>query len=324
MTITHEDDLDRLRAIGRIVADTLKAMTEAAEPGMTTRELDGIGRALLEREGAVPAPEASYGFPGATCISVNEAIAHGIPGDRRLIEGDILNIDVTVVLDGWHGDTSRMYAAGQPSTRASKLMDVTYDALMRGVRAVKPGATLGDLGECGLRGGDRRRGLVDRWHPPALCGVELLAGVGGGGVADVGRGRLDPHLLAAGAVGLVQRRDLEAGEIHVQGSRRVRHDIGRDVYGSFHVGVRHAAVHRRELLTAEEQPGRGAARSPRGSGTYASATWQPRPAPASRAPAQTASPWWSRPSSAPARRRLRRGRRRRCRRPPIRHRRRPG
>ena len=97
MTITNEDDLDGLKEIGRIVADTMQAMAKAMEPGMTTRELDGIGRALLERDGAASAPETTYDFPGATCISVNEEIAHGIPGDRVLAAGDLVNIDVSAV-----------------------------------------------------------------------------------------------------------------------------------------------------------------------------------------------------------------------------------
>ena len=91
MTITHHDELDGLKKIGRIVANTMQSMAAAMEPGMTTRELDGIGHALLEREGAVSAPRATYGFPGTTCISVNEEIAHGIPGERRLAAGDLVN-----------------------------------------------------------------------------------------------------------------------------------------------------------------------------------------------------------------------------------------
>lgn len=95
MTITKQDELEGMQAIGRIVANTLLAMARAMQPGMTTRELDQIGRAFLDREGAVAAPEASYGFPGATCISVNKEIAHGIPGDRALAQGDLINIDVS-------------------------------------------------------------------------------------------------------------------------------------------------------------------------------------------------------------------------------------
>lgn len=119
MTITHQDDLDGLTKIGRIVANTMHSMAAAMEPGMTTRELDDIGQDLLEREGAVSAPRATYNFPGATCISVNEEIAHGIPGDRRLADGDLLNIDVSASLEGYFADTGASFClgSGEPSLR---------------------------------------------------------------------------------------------------------------------------------------------------------------------------------------------------------------
>jgi methionyl aminopeptidase len=109
MTITHQDELDGLRRIGRIVANTMHSMAAAMEPGMTTRELDSIGHELLEREGAVSAPQATYGFPGTTCISVNEEIAHGIPGERRLAAGDLVNIDVSASLNGYFADTGASF-----------------------------------------------------------------------------------------------------------------------------------------------------------------------------------------------------------------------
>jgi methionyl aminopeptidase len=112
MTITNDADLDGLKKIGRIVARTMHSMAEAMEPGMTTRELDAIGRDLLERDGAESAPRMTYGFPGATCISVNEEIAHGIPGDRRLAKGDLVNIDVSASLDGYFADTGASFGLG--------------------------------------------------------------------------------------------------------------------------------------------------------------------------------------------------------------------
>lgn len=110
MTITREEELERLRDIGRIVANTLRAMARALEPGITTQELDEIGRACLEEAGAVSAPQATYDFPGATCISVNEEIAHGIPGARRLARGDLVNIDVSASKDGFFADTGASFA----------------------------------------------------------------------------------------------------------------------------------------------------------------------------------------------------------------------
>jgi methionyl aminopeptidase len=121
-------------------------ITPHVRPGVTTGELDQIIHDFMLSHGAVPATLNYRGYPKSTCISINHVVCHGIPGDRKLVDGDILNIDVTVILDGWFGDTSRMYAAGRPSTRARMLMDVTYQALMRGVQSVRPGATLGDVG----------------------------------------------------------------------------------------------------------------------------------------------------------------------------------
>jgi len=115
-------------------------------PGVTTGELDRICHDFILSHGATPAPLGYRGYPKSTCISINHVVCHGIPGDRRLVDGDILNIDVTVILNGWHGDTSRMYVAGRASTRARNLMDVTYRSLMLGVAAALPGATFGDIG----------------------------------------------------------------------------------------------------------------------------------------------------------------------------------
>lgn len=109
MTITNQDELDGLKEVGRVVANAMQSMAKTLEPGMTTRELDEIGRAHLEREGAVSAPEVTYGFPGATCISVNEEVAHGIPGDRILAAGDLVNIDVSASKNGYFADTGATF-----------------------------------------------------------------------------------------------------------------------------------------------------------------------------------------------------------------------
>ena len=109
MTITSQDELEGLKEIGRIVANAMQSMAKAMEPGMTTRELDEIGREILEREGATSAPETTYDFPGATCISVNEEVAHGIPGDRIIRAGDLVNIDVSASRDGYFADTGATF-----------------------------------------------------------------------------------------------------------------------------------------------------------------------------------------------------------------------
>ncbi len=146
ITIHTPADFVGMRAAGRLAAETLDMVAPHVNPGVTTAALDRLCHDFITAHGAIPAPLNYRGFPKSICTSLNHVVCHGIPGDRRLIDGDVLNIDVTVVLDGWHGDSSRMYAAGQPSTRAARLMDVTHEALMRGIAAVRPGATLGDVG----------------------------------------------------------------------------------------------------------------------------------------------------------------------------------
>jgi methionyl aminopeptidase len=146
ITIHMPEDFAGMREAGRLAAEALDMITPHVRPGVTTGELDEILHDFMLARRAIPATLNYRGYPKSSCISINHVVCHGIPGDRRLVDGDILNIDVTVILDGWFGDTSRMYAAGRPSTRARVLMDVTYQALMRGVQAVRPGATLGDVG----------------------------------------------------------------------------------------------------------------------------------------------------------------------------------
>ncbi len=146
ITIHTPGDFAGMRAAGRLAAETLDMIVPHVRPGVTTAELDQLCHDFILAHGATPAPLNYRGFPKSICTSINHVVCHGIPGERRLIDGDVLNIDVTVVLDGWHGDSSRMYAAGTPSTKAARLMDVTFESLLRGVAAVRPGATLGDVG----------------------------------------------------------------------------------------------------------------------------------------------------------------------------------
>ena len=135
-----------MRRAGRLAAETLDFITPYVKPGVTTDELDRLCHDFITKAGAVPAPLNYRGYPRSICTSVNHVVCHGIPGDRVLRDGDILNIDVTVILDGWHGDTSRMYLVGDVKLKARRLVDVTYEAMMRGIAAVKPGARLGDIG----------------------------------------------------------------------------------------------------------------------------------------------------------------------------------
>ena len=144
--IHSEADFDGMRAAGRLAAETLDMITPHVQVGVTTEALDRLIHDYTLARGAIPATLNYRGYPKSCCISINHVVCHGIPGDRRLQDGDVLNIDVTSIVDGWHGDTSRMYVAGTPSRRAAMLIDVTYDSLMRGLQAIRPGARVGDIG----------------------------------------------------------------------------------------------------------------------------------------------------------------------------------
>jgi methionyl aminopeptidase len=146
VTIENEDQLEKLRTIGRLVARTLTAMGEALEPGMTTKELDDLGRRLLEAEGARSAPEVTYNFPGATCISVGPDVAHGIPGDTVVKAGDLINIDVSAELDGYFGDTGASFSVPPTSARIERLCRDGRRAMWTGIRAVKAGGQLNEIG----------------------------------------------------------------------------------------------------------------------------------------------------------------------------------
>jgi methionyl aminopeptidase len=146
ITIHRPEDFAGMRAAGRLAAECLDMIAPHVKPGVSTGTLDKVCHDYILDHGAVPAPLNYRGYPKSICTSINHVVCHGIPGERTLDNGDILNIDVTVILDGWHGDSSRMYAAGMPNTRARNLIDVTYKALMIGVEAVRPGRTLGDVG----------------------------------------------------------------------------------------------------------------------------------------------------------------------------------
>ncbi|HEV7259581.1 MAG TPA: type I methionyl aminopeptidase [Bosea sp. (in: a-proteobacteria)] len=147
MTISNEDELKALQEIGRIVADTLAAMGKAIEPGMTTGELDQIGRTLLERAGARSAPELAYDFPGATCISVNDEIAHGIPGKRRIEVGDLVNIDVSAEKNGFFSDTGASFAVPPVARRTERLCRDGRRALWAGIGQVGAGKPLAGIGQ---------------------------------------------------------------------------------------------------------------------------------------------------------------------------------
>lgn len=141
-----EDGFAGMRKAGRLAATVLDMITPHVVAGVTTAALDKLCHDFILQHGAVPAPLNYKGFPKSTCISLNHVVCHGIPGDKALRDGDILNIDVTVILDSWYGDTSRMFYVGAPSVKATRLTEVTYESLMRGIAAARPGNRLGDIG----------------------------------------------------------------------------------------------------------------------------------------------------------------------------------
>ena len=145
--IYRSEDFVGLRRAGQLAAQILDSITPYVIPGVSTGELDRICHNLIADHGAMPAPLNYRGYPKSICTSVNHVVCHGIPSDKRYLnDGDIINIDVTVILDGWHGDTSRMFTVGNVGFKAHKLCNVTYHALMRGLAVIQPGITLGDLG----------------------------------------------------------------------------------------------------------------------------------------------------------------------------------
>ena len=146
--IHGEAEFAAMRKAGGLGAELLDFITPHVVPGVTTERLDRLCHDFVLDHGAIPAPLNYRGFPKSICTSVNHVVCHGIPGDRKLMDGDIINIDVTPIVDGWHGDTSRMFLVGDHvGVKARKLVEATYEAMMRGIAAVRPGAFLGDIGE---------------------------------------------------------------------------------------------------------------------------------------------------------------------------------
>ncbi|WP_394730931.1 type I methionyl aminopeptidase [Altererythrobacter sp. GH1-8] len=142
-----KEGFDGMRKAGRLAADILDEVADLVQPGVTTESVDTAIREMMLDAGAVPATLGYRGYTHSCCISINHVICHGIPSDKVFKEGDIVNVDVTPLLDGWHGDTSRMFYAGEPPLKATRLVDVTYECLMLGIEAAsKPGARLGDIG----------------------------------------------------------------------------------------------------------------------------------------------------------------------------------
>ena len=159
-----------MRKAGRLAAECLDMLAPHVVPGVTTGKLDDLAREFVLKGGGLPACLFYKGYRHTVCTSINEVVCHGIPSPQRALkDGDIVNIDVTVIVDGWHGDTSRMYSVGTVKRKASRLMDVTYESMMKGIEAIKPGARLGDLGAAIQEYAERQRYSVVE----AFCGHGL-------------------------------------------------------------------------------------------------------------------------------------------------------
>jgi len=222
------EDFAAMRLAGRLAAATLDYITPYVLPGAVTGELDRLCEQFIRDHGGIPAPLGYRGYPKATCISLNHVVCHGIPGDKRLEEGDVANIDITVILDGWHGDTSRMYLVGEVGIKARRLIDVTYEALMMGIAVVRPGATLGDIGHAIQKHAEANRysvvrefcghGLSRVFHePPSVlhygkpgAGLELKAGMFFTIEPMINAGRQEVKILADGWTAVTKDKSLSA------------------------------------------------------------------------------------------------------------------
>ncbi|SDE57076.1 type I methionyl aminopeptidase [Belnapia rosea] len=237
------EDFAGMRAAGQLVAAALDMITAHVREGITTAELDRICYEFVLDHGARPASLGYRGYAHATCISLNHVVCHGIPGERRLAEGDILNIDLAVILDGWHGDSSRMYGVGKISVRAGRLMDVTYKAMMRGIEAIRPGATVGDIGHAIQRLVEAERfsvvrdfcghglgrvyhdapNILNYGHPGE--GPELRPGMFLTVEPMVNAGRLDVKVLSDGWTAVTRDRSLSAQFEHSVGVTETGYEI---------------------------------------------------------------------------------------------------
>jgi methionyl aminopeptidase len=147
VTVKTPEEIEKMRVAGRLAAEVLDMIAPHVQPGVTTEELDRLCHDyMVNEQGTIPAPLNYRGFPRSVCTSVNHVICHGIPGPKQLKSGDIINIDVTVIKDGYHGDNSRMFYVGDPTIKGRRVCEVAREAMLRGIAQVKPGATLGDIG----------------------------------------------------------------------------------------------------------------------------------------------------------------------------------
>jgi len=223
------DEIEQMRVAGQLAAEVLQLIRPEVQPGITTGELDQICHEYITgHQKAIPAPLNYRGFPRSICTSVNHVICHGIPGDKRLKDGDIINIDITVIKDGWHGDTSKMFQVGKPTIKGSRICDIAYHSMVRGIEMVGPGVKLGDIGHAIQKYAEGKGGSVVREYcghgigqgfhedPQVLhygrkgTGVKLVPGMVFTIEPMINLGRRDTKLLPDGWTVVTKDRSLSA------------------------------------------------------------------------------------------------------------------
>ena len=238
------DAFEGMRKAGRLAAECLDMLAPHVKPGVTTAALDDLAREFVLERGGLPACLFYKGYRNTVCTSINHVVCHGIPGPKPLKEGDIVNIDVTVIVDGWHGDTSRMYSVGEVKRKALRLMDVTYESMMKGIEAIKPGLRLSDLGGIIQEHAERNRYSVVE----AFCGhglgrvfhdspnilhfrdrkqedIRLQRGMLFTVEPMINLGRMDVALLADGWTAVTRDRSLSAQYEHSIGVTETGYEI---------------------------------------------------------------------------------------------------
>jgi methionyl aminopeptidase len=251
--IHGQEAFEGMRRAGILAAETLDFITPYVRPGITTGELDRLCHGFIVDHDAIPAPLNYRGFPKSICTSINHVVCHGIPGERRLMEGDIINIDVTVIVDGWHGDTSRMYFAGERvPVKARRLVDVTYEAMMRGIAVVRPGIRIGAIGDAIQRYAESHRYSVVRdfcghgvgrvFHDaPSILhyghpdeGPALREGMFFTVEPMINAGRYEVKILSDGWTAVTKDRSLSAQFEHTIGVTPTGHEIFTISPGGLH------------------------------------------------------------------------------------------
>jgi methionyl aminopeptidase len=246
------EGFDGMRRAGRLAAEILDALVPHVVPGVTTGEIDAIVQRMTLEAGGVPATLGYRGYTKSCCTSINHVVCHGIPGDKALKDGDIVNIDVTPILDGWHGDTSRMYLVGDVPLKARKLVDVTYECLMLGLEQAKPGKRLGDISHAIQSHAEKHRygvvrdfcghGLGRLFHdsPEVIhagrpgTGPELKPGMFFTVEPMINIGRADVKLLEDGWTAVTRDRSLSAQFEHSIGITEDGHEVFTKSPKGFH------------------------------------------------------------------------------------------